>query len=81
METFRGSRQIIFILFLLPINRLEKENIYLNSLDPPPPLFKGVGVNFNYLPWREGSEKLKTGGGSMIQGQIFLKWRTDTFPI
>ena len=31
-------------------------------------------VNFDYLPRRrEGSEKLKKGGGSMVQGQVFLK--------
>ena len=26
------------------------------------------GVNFNYLPQRGDSEKLKGGGGSMVQG-------------
>ena len=41
-------------------------------------LFKGAEVNFNYLPWRTGggggrSEKLTKGGGSMVQGQKFLK--------
>ena len=28
----------------------------------------GEGVNFNYLPQRGDSEKLKGGGGSMVQG-------------
>ena len=28
----------------------------------------GQGVNFNYLPQRGNSEKLKGGGGSMVQG-------------
>ena len=41
-----------------------------HSLDP---LFLkggagGEGVNFNYLPQRGDSEKLKGGGGSMVQG-------------
>ena len=31
------------------------------------------GVNFDYLPQRGGSEKLKKGGGSIVQGQVFLK--------
>ena len=30
-------------------------------------------VDFNYLPQRGESEKLKRGGGSMVQGQVFLK--------
>ena len=36
-------------------------------------------VNFDYLPRRMGGEgefeKLKKGGGSMVQGQVFLKGR------
>ena len=42
-----------------------------------------MGVNFDYLPWREGreSEKSQKLGGSMVQGQVFLKGGTDTFPI
>ena len=42
-----------------------------------PPSFLKVGsreVNFDYLPWRGESEKLKKAGGSMVQGQVFLKW-------
>ena len=31
------------------------------------------GVNFDYLPQRGGSEKLKKGGGSIVQGKVFLK--------
>ena len=43
-----------------------------HSLEPP--FLKGGGVNFDYLPQREGeSEKLKKGGGSMVQGQVVLK--------
>ena len=45
---------------------------------PPPPhpcLFLKGGVNFDYLPFfgRGESEKLKKAGGSMNQGQVFLK--------
>ena len=42
----------------------------------PPIHFKGGGrVNFDYLP-QGGPENLKKGGGSMVQGQAFLKeWR------
>ena len=48
--------------------------IYLHSSDPA--LFRGGGVNFKYLPWRGRESKiLKKGGGSMVQGQIFLKGR------
>ena len=42
-----------------------------HSLDPP--FLKVGGVNFDYLPRRGGSEKLKKLGGSIVQGQIFLK--------
>ena len=37
------------------------------------PLFSKNVVNFNYLPQREVSEKLKTGGRRIVQGQVFLK--------
>ena len=64
---------------------IRKENIHLHSSDPPPTPtpFKKGGVNFNYLPQRGGdSEKLKRGGESMVQRQIFLKGGgTGTFPI
>ena len=40
----------------------------------PPSFLKGGEVNFDYLPWRGESEKLKKAGGSMVQGQVFLKW-------
>ena len=47
----------------------------LHSLDPPSPLF-------DYLPRRGESEKLKKGGGSMVQRQVFLKGGAiGTFPI
>ena len=40
----------------------------------PPTFFKGGGeVNFNYLPRRRESGNLEKGGGSMVQGQAFLK--------
>ena len=46
----------------------------LHSLDPPlpPPFFLKGGI------W-----KIKKGGGSMVQGQVFLKGGggADTFPI
>ena len=43
----------------------------------------GGEVNFNYLPQRGESEKLKKGGGSMLQGYVFLRggWGAATFPI
>ena len=49
---------------------------------PPPYIFKrGQEVNFNYLLQRGESEKLKKKGGSMVQGQVFLKRGAGTFPI
>ena len=60
----------------------------LHSSEPPPPpsppnpLFLKKGeVNFDYLPQRRGSEKVKKGGGSMVQGQVFLKVGAGAFPI
>ena len=42
----------------------------------------GEEVNFDYRPRRGGgSEKLKKGGGSMVQGQVILKAGADTYPI
>ena len=43
----------------------------------------GGGVSFNYFPQREGDLKnKKKGGGSMVQGQVFLKGEgPGTFPI
>ena len=56
----------------------------MHRSDPPPPPLKRE-VNFDYLPRREvGSEKLKKGGGSMVQWQVFLLLKeggVDTFPI
>ena len=51
-----------------------KSNIYaLHNLDLPP-LFKGGRLILITSPGRGGdSEKLKKGGGSMVQGQVFLK--------
>ena len=40
----------------------------------PLSFLKGGEVNFDDLPWRGESEKLKKAGGSMVQGQVFLKW-------
>ena len=56
--------------------------MYIHSSEPPP-FFKGGGVNFNYLPRRGDSEKLKKGCGSMVQGEVFLKGggEAGTFPI
>ena len=42
---------------------------------PPPSPFKRGEVNFNYLPWRRGSEIFLKRGGSMVQGHVFLKLR------
>ena len=39
------------------------------------PFLKVGGVNFDYLPQSGGSEKLKKGGGSIVQGKVFLKKR------
>ena len=42
----------------------------------------GGGGNFKCLPQRGGeSGRLKNGGGSMVQGQVFLKGRAGTFPV
>ena len=75
---------------------LRKPDLYISRLQfivemppsPPPsapPLFKGAEINFDYPPPipQEGREyeKLKTGGGSMVQGQVFLKGGAGTFPI
>ena len=41
---------------------------------PSPTFKKGAGgVNFDYLPKRGESEKLKKGGESMVQGKVLLK--------
>ena len=67
--------------------------IVKHSSDLPPPLFKGGrwntsssiktggGVNFDYVPGGEGNLKIKKEGGSMVQGQVFLKGGANTFPI
>ena len=50
----------------------------------PPDLFKGggkSGVNFNCFHRRRQSEQLKKGGGSIVQGQVFLKGGAGTFPL
>ena len=49
--------------------------IYFHIVQILPPFFKGGrGVHFNYLPQSgDGSEKSKKGGGSLVQGQVFLK--------
>ena len=40
------------------------------------------GINFDYLPQTEESEKLKKWGAGMVQGQVFLKrGEADIFPI
>ena len=45
-----------------------------HSLAHPHPLFKrGRGSKFWLPPLEGGSEKLKKGGGSMVQGQVFLR--------
>ena len=51
-----------------------KSNMYaLHNLDLPP-LFKGVQLILITSPRGGGdSEKLKKEGGSMVQGQVFLK--------
>ena len=63
--------------------------MHIHSSDPTPtpplPFFlKGDGeVSFDYRPRRGDSEKLKKDGGSMVQGQVFLKgggWGADIFP-
>ena len=53
----------------LPLDSL----VCFHSLDPL--LFKGGEVNFDYLTRRGGGGilKIKKVGGSMVQGQVFLK--------
>ena len=54
-----------------------KVSVLCDTWFGPPIHFKGGGgrVNFDYLP-QGGPENLKKGGGSMVQGQAFLKeWR------
>ena len=61
-----------------------KRNVHAHRLEPPlhpPSLFKGGEVNFKYFPWRGGIWKIKKGGVSMVQGQVFLKGESGTFPI
>ena len=55
--------------------------MYVNIVQTPPPsfFFLREGANFKYLP--QGSEKLRKGGESMVQGQVFLKGGAGTFPI
>ena len=45
-------------------------------------IVKKGGINFDYLPQTEESEKLKKWGAGMVQGQVFLKrGEADIFPI
>ena len=49
-------------------------DLQLHSLDPPP-FFEGdEGVNFNYLPQRRKSEKLKKRVGVWCRGRSSYKW-------
>ena len=55
-------------------SNLAKVRQWWHGLDPLP-FLKGwggavgrAGVNFDYLPWRGESEKLKKRDGSMVQG-------------
>ena len=54
---------------------------HAHSSDPTPFFLRGGEVNFKYLSQRGESEKLKKWGVSMVQGQVFLKGGTGTFPI
>ena len=47
--------------------------MFFNDLKRNSYIVKGRGVNFQYLLWRGGSEKLKKGGEIMVQGQVLLK--------
>ena len=48
----------------------------IHGSDPLFILKGGSRVNFDYLPQGGGPENLKKGGGSLVQGQAFLKeWR------
>ena len=46
--------------------------LIIHSSDPPF-FLKGREVNFDYLPRKGEYERIQKGGGSMGQGQIFLK--------
>ena len=56
--------------------------IISHSLDPSTPYFKGEEVNFDYLPRRGLTWKIKKGGGSIVLMQVFLKVAggASTFP-
>ena len=51
-----------------------------NSSEPPP-LFIGGSESWLPPPGGDESEKLKKVGGSMVQGQVFLKGGVGTFSI
>ena len=57
------------------VKYLDDYHIYIHSLDPPPPSPFLKGGSKLWLAPTEGveSEKLKKGGGTMVQGQVFLK--------
>ena len=59
--------------------------IHSSDSCPLPSLFlKRVEESKFWLPPVKGegeSEKLKKGGGSRVQGQVFLKGEAETFPI
>ena len=56
----------------LPEHSVRIVVLIIHSSDPPI-FLKGREVNFNYLPRKGEYEKIQKGGGSMGQGQIFLK--------
>ena len=78
-----------YLPFLQLLNKLKDIDSYLVDIvwtppppaSPPSPFLKGGGVNFDYLTERGGIWKIKKGGGHIVQGLVFLKGGTDTFPI
>ena len=63
----------------LPEHSVRIVVLIIHSSDPPF-FLKGREVNFSYLPRKGENEKIQKEGGSMGQGQIFLKEGGWHFP-
>ena len=84
MKRARVFQEICFKVKVLKALKFSSD-YHMKQFGPTPPFLKkgGGGVNFNYLPGRGGGWiwKIKKGGGSMLQGQVFLKGGPGTFVI
>ena len=69
------------ILHDSPARREDYITIHSSGSTPPPPLLKGGGVNFDYLPQRGRNLKFKKRGWKYGAGAGFLKRGAGTFPI